>query len=89
MNIGGTYMDNGRSNNYHFGRIQKPIQFREQLLYARKNHIPIDVCGISYTDKHPCEGMRVMETGNYMVDYEGDSEGHIVAIHIDNVTRNN
>lgn len=65
------------------------IKFSEQLMYAQANDIPIDICGVAYTSKKPYEALRVMETGNYMVDYESNSMGQITAIHIDQVSGTN
>lgn len=57
----------------------------EEATYAIKNGIPIDVEGISYDNKSSKELLKVLEEGSYMLDYEGDALGRIVALHVDRV----
>ena len=44
-----------------------------------------DVNGLSYNPKTSANLMRVLENGSYMLDYEGDMLGRIVALHVDSV----
>ena len=68
------------------GRATERIHFRDQLEYANKHGIPVDVEGKPYIKK-PGDIIAVMQQGNYMVDYEGDELGRIKAIHISNIGR--
>ncbi|MCR4604691.1 MAG: hypothetical protein K5639_01695 [Eubacterium sp.] len=64
------------------------FELREQLVYAHSHGIDVDIEGISYNKRNPEEVLRIMERGNYMVDFEGDALGRIIAIHIDRVRSN-
>ena len=55
----------------------------DEFRHAKQKGIEVNVHGISYSDKSPEELWQVLQEGNYMLDYEGDSLGHIVALHID------
>lgn len=55
----------------------------DEFRHAKKRGIAVDVQGVSYSDKSPEELWQVLQKGSYMLDYEGDSLGHIVALHID------
>ncbi len=57
----------------------------EEVDHARSRGIRVDVDGIVYNRKSSSNLSRVLETGSYMLDYEGDMTGHIVALHIDPV----
>ena len=50
-----------------------------------KQGIRVDVNGLSYNPKTSANLMRVLENGSYMLDYEGDMLGRIVALHVDSV----
>ena len=63
------------------------IRLKDQLVYAKSHGIDVDVEGISYSNRKPEDILRIMERGNYMVDFEGDALGRIIAIHIDRVKR--
>lgn len=76
---GGTVMSNSFQSS--------EIRLRDQLVYAKSHGIDIDVEGISYSERRPEDILRIMERGNYMVDFEGDALGRIIAIHIDRVRR--
>ncbi|MCH5251572.1 MAG: hypothetical protein J1F22_01245 [Lachnospiraceae bacterium] len=57
----------------------------EEAAYAKEHGIAIDVEGISYEDKSQTELLKVLEHGSYMLDYEGDALGRIIALHVDRV----
>lgn len=65
--------------------MQKNQWILEEFAHAKKCGIAIDVEGVSYTNRKPEELLKVMERGSYMLDYEGDALGQIVALHIDRV----
>ena len=50
-----------------------------------KQGIRVDVNGLSYNPKTSANLMRVLENGSYMLDYEGDMLGRIVALRVDSV----
>jgi len=52
---------------------------------AKENGISMDVEGVSYDNRTPQELWQVMQRGNYMLDYEADQAGKIVALHFDRV----
>lgn len=63
--------------------MQKNKWILDEVAFAKKQGIQVDVGGVNYTDK-PMESLsHVLEAGTYMLDYEGDMVGHIVALHID------
>lgn len=59
----------------------------DEAVRAKKQGIRIDVGGVSYNEKSREALARVLQKGNYMLDYEGDALGHIVALHIDKVSK--
>lgn len=65
--------------------MQKNQWILEEFTHAKEIGIAIDVEGISYENKSPDEISRVLQTGSYMLDYEGDMLGNIIALHIDRV----
>ena len=67
------------------GGIMQKKWIMDEFRHAQKEGIYVDVQGVSYSDKSPEEFWQVLQEGNYMLDYEGDSLGHIVALHIDPV----
>ena len=52
---------------------------------AKENGISMDVEGVSYDNRTPQELWQVMQRGSYMLDYEADPAGKIVALHFDRV----
>ena len=57
----------------------------DEWQHTRENGISLDVGGVSYSDKKPEELWKVLQRGTYMLDYEADSLGRIVALHIDEI----
>ena len=57
----------------------------DEFEHAKKAGIAVDVQGVSYSDRNPEELWQVLQRGNYMLDYEGDALGRIVALHIDQI----
>lgn len=57
----------------------------EEIQHAKDAGVAIDIQGVSYNQKKPEELWRVLQQGNYMLDYEGDENGHVVALHIDSI----
>lgn len=57
----------------------------EELMNASEQGIMVRVCGVSYAGKSKEEISKVLQKGSYMLDYEGDEEGHIVAVNVDPV----
>ncbi len=57
----------------------------KEMNQAAKQGIDVDVDGIHYNRKTSAKLSRVLEKGSYMLDYEGDMTGRIVALHIDPV----
>ena len=51
--------------------------FMAELAHAREQGIAVDVEGVPY------EVWELMQKRNYMLDYEGDDTGRIVALHIE------
>lgn len=64
--------------------MQKKWVF-DELAHAKKEGIKVDVGGVSYEDRPPQELWKVLQRGAYMLDYEADTLGRIVALHIDRV----
>lgn len=63
--------------------MQKNKWILNEAVFAKERGIQVDVDGVDYTNK-PVESLsKVLEDGSYMLDYEGDTQGHIVALHID------
>ena len=52
---------------------------------ATKEGIRVDVSGVLYNRKTSARLSRVLEEGSYMLDYEGNMTGHIIALHVDPV----
>ena len=50
-----------------------------ELAHAREQGIAVDVEGVPYEDQTPVELWELMQKRNYMLDYEGDDTGRIVA----------
>lgn len=63
--------------------MQKNQWILDEVEFAKKRGIQVDVNGVNYTDRPVTQLSRVLEAGSYMLDYEGDMLGHIVALHID------
>ena len=61
----------------------------DEWQHAKKHGIALDVDGVSYSDRSPEELWKVMQEGSYMLDYEADSNGRIVALHIDQIEPSN
>lgn len=57
----------------------------DEMNQVYKQGIRVDVNGLSYNPKTSANLMRVLENGSYMLDYEGDMLGRIVALHVDSV----
>lgn len=57
----------------------------EEIQHAKNAGVAIDVQGVSYNQKETDELCRVLQQGNYMLDYEGDEKGRIIALHIDSI----
>lgn len=57
--------------------------FMAELAHAREQEIAVDVEGVPYEDQTPDEVWELMQKRNYMLDYEGDDTGRIVALHIE------
>lgn len=55
----------------------------EEFAHAREKGIAVDVEGISYDSQEKL--WQVLQNGSYMLDYEGDALGQIVALHINKV----
>ena len=55
----------------------------EEFVHARERGIRVDVNGVPYENRE--ELWQVLQKGSYMLDYEGDALGQIVALHIDKV----
>ena len=55
----------------------------DEMNQVYKQGIRVDVNGLSYNPKTSANLMRVLENGSYMLDYEGDMLGRIVALHVD------
>lgn len=67
------------------GHMQKNRWVLDEVQRARKQGIPVDIDGNSYDYEKPEQIARVLQRDSYMLDYEGDALGHIVALHIDSV----
>lgn len=63
--------------------MQRNQWILKEVAYAKKQGMSVDVNGIACTDKTFDEIAKVVEEGCYMLDYEGDEEGRLVALHID------
>lgn len=57
----------------------------DEMNQVYKQGIQVDVDGISYNAKTSANLLRILEKGSYMLDYEGDMLGRIVALHVDSV----
>lgn len=68
--------------------MQKNQWVLDEVKRARKQGIPVDIDGTSYDFEEPEQIDKVLQRDSYMLDYEGDALGHIVALHIDSVGSN-
>lgn len=66
--------------------MQKNQWILEEVAHAKQSGIAIDVEGVSYENKSQADLLQVLQKGSYMLDYEGDALGHIVALHVDRVS---
>ncbi len=53
---------------------------------AKRNGIDVDVEGIPYKNMESEEFLLILKKDSYMLDYEGDMIGKIVALHINKVS---
>lgn len=67
--------------------MEKRIHFLDQLIYAKKNGISVDVEGVSFARRRAEDVIKIMQRDSYMVDYESDDTGRITAIHVNHVCR--
>ncbi len=63
--------------------MQRNQWILDEVAYARKQGMKVDVDGISCVNKTAKEISQVLEKGCYMLDYEADAKGKLVALHID------
>lgn len=63
--------------------MQRNQWILDEIAYAKEQGMKVDVCGMACTDKPVEEISKVLEKGCYMLDYEGDVQGKLVALHID------
>ncbi|MCR5692020.1 MAG: hypothetical protein K6G62_07365 [Eubacterium sp.] len=54
-----------------------------EFAHAKRQGIAVDIGGVLYDGSHPEQVWELMQRENYMLDYEGDATGRIVALHID------
>lgn len=66
-------------------KMQKNQWVLDEAKRAEKSGIPVDIDGIPYASGRPGKAYMVRQNSSYMLDYEGDERGHIVALHIDSV----
>ena len=57
----------------------------DEVKRAGRQGIPVDIDGKSYSCEETEKVARVLQRNSYMLDYEGDALGHIIALHIDSV----
>jgi hypothetical protein len=57
----------------------------DEVRRAKKRGIPVDIDGRKYDFEKIDVNAMVLEKDSYMLDYEGDALGHIIALHIDSV----
>ena len=63
--------------------MQKNQWILDEVAYARQQGMQVDIDGVPCTEKPVEEISKVLERGCYMLDYEGDVHGKLVALHID------
>lgn len=63
--------------------MQRNQWILDEVAYAKKQGMKVDIGGVACTDKPADEISKVLERGCYMLDYEGDVQGKLVALHID------
>ena len=77
---------NNITEKYYEGETMQQNQWIvDEMNQVYKQGIRVDVNGLSYNPKTSANLMRVLENGSYMLDYEGDMLGRIVALHVDSV----
>ena len=79
--------DNITEKYYEGETMQQNQWIVDEMNQVYKQGIRVDVNGLSYNPKTSANLMRVLENGSYMLDYEGDMLGRIVALHVDSVGR--
>lgn len=57
----------------------------KEVKRAKRNGIEVDVEGIPYRDLESEELLLILKKDSYMLDYEADMLGKIVALHINKV----
>ncbi len=57
----------------------------EEMAQASERGIRVDVDGVVYNYGTSKKISKILEQGSYMLDYEGDMLGRIVALHVDQV----
>ena len=77
--------DNITEKYYEGETMQQNQWIVDEMNQVYKQGIRVDVNGLSYNPKTSANLMRVLENGSYMLDYEGDMLGRIVALHVDSV----
>lgn len=63
--------------------MQRNQWILDEVAYAKGQGMQVDVGGIACTDRPVEEISKVLEKGCYMLDYEADVKGKLVALHID------
>lgn len=81
--------DNITEKYYEGETMQQNQWIVDEMNQVYKQGIRVDVNGLSYNPKTSANLMRVLENGSYMLDYEGDMLGRIVALHVDSVGHRN
>ena len=81
--------DNITEKYYEGETMQQNQWIVDEMNQVYKQGIRVDVNGLSYNPKTSANLMRVLENGSYMLDYEGDMLGRIVALHVDSVDYRN
>ena len=72
--------DNITEKYYEGETMQQNQWIVDEMNQVYKQGIRVDVNGLSYNPKTSANLMRVLENGSYMLDYEGDMLGRIVAL---------
>jgi hypothetical protein len=57
----------------------------DEVKRAKKQGISVDIDGRCYDYEETGKIAMVLQRESYMLDYEGDALGHIIALHIDSV----
>lgn len=57
----------------------------EEFARAKECGIAVDVEGVPYENRSQEELLHKLKKGSYMLDYEGDMLGKIIALHIDRI----